>query len=147
MTSLTISIGADHGGYELKNALMDYLRDTRPTISLINRGTDTADSVSYPDFARTVVHDILEGSANLGILVCGTGIGMSIQANRFKGIRAALVTTPYMAEMTKAHNNANILCLGGRTTTIETAKEILEKWLDTSFEGGRHGTRIAQFDQ
>lgn len=146
MHELTISIGADHGGYELKNSLIDYIRNTRPNIALINRGTDSADSVNYPDFARVVVHDILDGAADLGILVCGTGIGMSIQANRFKGIRAALVTSPYMAEMTKAHNNANVLCLGGRVISVKLAEEIFDKWVDTPFEGGRHANRIAQFD-
>lgn len=147
MTLLSISVGADHGGYELKNGLLDYLRATRSHISLINRGTDSADSVNYPNFAKEVVRDILDGSAQLGILVCGTGIGMSIQANRYKGIRAALVTSPFMAEMTKAHNNSNILCLGGRITTLDQAKEILDKWIDTPFEGGRHELRIRQLDE
>ena len=142
---MRVAIGSDHGGLDLKNEVISFLK-TRPELSVIDSGTHTEESVDYPDFGRRVSEMILNKTADLGILICGTGIGISMMANRFKGIRAALVYDRFTAEMAKAHNNANILCLGGRTTTIENAKHFVQIWLDTPFEGGRHQTRLEKLD-
>ncbi len=144
---MRLVIGSDHGGVALKSRIMHFLEQTRPDITLINIGTDTDASVDYPDFARKGVSVILEGKADAGILICGTGLGISMMANRFKGIRAAVVHDVFTAEMSKAHNNANILCLGGRTTDPELASTLVRTWLETKFEGGRHQSRIDKLDQ
>ena len=143
---MTLSLGCDHGGVELKEIIKAHLIAHHPDISLTDRGTHGPASVHYPDFATAVARDILSHTSDLGILVCGTGIGISIRANRFKGIRAALVHDIFTAEMCKAHNNANILCLGGRTTSPELACQLIDKWLSTPFEGGRHQARIDMLD-
>ncbi len=143
---LTLAIGCDHGGLELKDRLTLFLAEVFPEITVQDLGTHTAESVNYPDFANSVCKAILGGKAQLGILICGTGIGISIAANRHKGIRAALVHSTFTAEMCKAHNNANILCLGGRTTTLAEAKNYVKAWLATPFEGGRHQARLDLLD-
>ncbi len=143
---LNIALGSDHGGFELKDAIKQFLTVSYPDAHILDFGTHDAASVHYPDFARKVCKSILSSEANVGILVCGTGIGISMMANRFKGIRAALVYDLFTAEMAKVHNNANVLCLGGRTTSVETAKKIIAKWLDSEFEGGRHASRIQMLD-
>lgn len=143
---MKLAIGSDHGGFELKNEILSLLK-TRPEIEIIDVGTTNTESVDYPDFGRRVAEMVAHGKADTGILICGTGIGISMMANRFKGVRAALVYDSFTAEMSKAHNNANILCLGGRTTTPENAKHYVDLWLNTSFEGGRHLTRIQKLDQ
>lgn len=142
----TIFLGSDHGGLDLKSTLHSYLTNTRPTIHCVDLGTDQPTSVDYPDFAQKVAQSVLKTSESLGILICGTGIGISIAANRFNGIRAALVYDAFTAKMAKAHNNANILCLGGRTTDAETAKTLVDIWIDESFEGDRHMRRLAKLD-
>ena len=141
---MKISIGADHGGFELKVKLAEFLKLSGHTV--IDNGTNSADSVDYPDYAKLVAHDILEERADYGVLICGSGIGISIAANRFAGIRAALVTRKEYAELSRAHNNANIIVFGGRFTTIEEAKEYLQIFLSTPFEGGRHEKRVCKID-
>lgn len=146
-TQLTpLFLGSDHGGFELKNAILDYLKKTRPLFQLSDLGTYSTESVDYPDFAKKVCEAVLGTPKSLGILVCGTGVGISMAANRFKGIRAALVYSLFTAQMAKKHNDANILCLGGRTTSLEDAKLFVDTWLDESFEGGRHLGRIQKMD-
>lgn len=131
-----IWIGNDHGGYEMKMQLIDYLVKNGYDVS--NVGTDSAEIVRYPYYAREVSMAVSKGKGDRGILICSTGIGMSIIANKFKGVRASLCTSTYMAKMTRAHNNSNILCLGGKITGIFEALDILETWLSTAYEGGRH---------
>jgi ribose 5-phosphate isomerase B len=141
---MMISIGADHGGLELKNSIVEFLKESGH--SIIDNGTFSPDSVDYPDFAKKVVEDIQVGSAKFGILICGSGIGISIAANRYKGIRAALVTRKEFAELSRQHNNANIIVLGGRFTPFEEAKEYIGIFLETPFEGGRHQNRIDKIE-
>lgn len=141
---MIISAGADHGGFELKDKLAAMLR--KEGYEVIDNGTNSPDSVDYPDFAQAVAHDILEKRADFGLLVCGSGIGISIAANRFKGIRAALVTNPDYARLSRQHNNANIIALGGRFTSYEDAEKWLKIFLSTPFEGGRHERRIEKID-
>lgn len=133
-------IGSDHGGLEMKAALVKVL--VSRNIPVKDCGTETSDSVDYPDFAEKVAEAVSRGEAELGILVCGTGIGMSIVANKFPGVRAALVTDEFMARMAKEHNNANILVLGGRVLTEERATKMVKVWLDATYEGGRHQHRL-----
>ena len=137
-----IAIGCDHGGLELKNHIVKYLQDKG--LELKDFGVHTEDSVDYPDCARPVCEAIQSGECEKGILLCGTGIGISIAANKFKGIRAALCGNVFSAKMTKEHNNANIICLGGRVTGRELAFMIVDAWLDAEFQGGRHSNRIAK---
>ena len=140
MSQKTIAVGADHGGYEMKQELTLQLRDMG--FAVLDFGTDSADSVDYPDFAELVVKAIEGGEANRGILVCGSGIGMSIAANRHKGIRAALCVDKVSAELARQHNDANILVLGERLTEISIAKQCVKKFFSTEFEGGRHERRV-----
>lgn len=141
---MKISIASDHAGFDLKVQLIDYLR--KMGYEIIDRGPESTERVDYPDFARYVADDISKGYAKFGILVCGTGIGMSMVANKVKGIRCALCTSIYHATMTRAHNDANILALGGRYTKFEDAVKITETFLTTDFEGGRHQQRIDSFE-
>ena len=135
-----IIVGSDHGGLHLKTALKSYLN--RRGFQLIDAGTDNDASVDYPDFGEKVAEAVVNGDAELGILICGTGIGMSIAANKIPGIRAALVTDAFMARMAKEHNNANVLVLGGRVLDEQKACELVGAWLDGTFEGGRHQSRL-----
>jgi ribose 5-phosphate isomerase B len=142
-----IVIGSDHGGFDLKKAIVAYLHGR--SVDIEDLGTFTGDSVDYPDFGAKVARFVSQGEAQKGILICGTGIGMSIVANKFPRVRAALVNDPFTAQMAKQHNNANILVLGGRVTDPETACRLVGVWLDSVFEGGRHQARldkIAQFE-
>jgi ribose 5-phosphate isomerase B len=143
---MKIGFGSDHGALELKESLMTYLKNTHKEVDVIDLGTHTEASVDYPDYADLVVKAIKAGEIDCGILMCGTGIGISIRANRYKGIRAALVNSDFMAEMAKAHNNANILCFGGRTTEPKDANRYVDIWLKTDFEGGRHQSRLDKLD-
>lgn len=140
MENKTIAVGADHAGYLYKARLIEHLK--YKGFNVINEGTDSADSVDYPVFAGKVCDDIASGKAFSGILICGTGIGMSMAANKHKGIRAALCTDLVMAEFTRRHNNANVLCMGARIIAYEMAETIADKFLETEFEGGRHQRRI-----
>jgi ribose 5-phosphate isomerase B len=133
-------IGSDHGGLELKTAVKAAL--AARGMVLDDYGTYNGDSVDYPDFAEKVAGAVSRGDVALGILICGTGIGMSIVANKFPGVRAALVTDEFMAQMAKEHNNANILVLGGRVLSVELATKMVNVWLDTAYEGGRHQQRL-----
>lgn len=135
-----IVIGSDHGGLCLKAALGSYL--TRRGFQVTDAGTNDENSVDYPDFGQKVAESVITGQAELGILICGTGIGMSIAANKIPGIRAALVTDVFMARMAKEHNNANILVLGGRVLDEQKACDLVGAWLDATFEGGRHQNRL-----
>ena len=138
-------IGSDHGGLEMKEELVKVLASRNlPTKDC---GTTNDDSVDYPDFAEKVAGAVSRGEADLGILVCGTGIGMSIVANKFPGVRAALATDEFMAQMAKEHNNANILVLGGRVLSVELATKMVNVWLDTAYEGGRHQLRLDKISQ
>jgi ribose 5-phosphate isomerase B len=133
-------IGSDHGGLELKEAVKALLASRGMLVN--DYGTDNSNSVDYPDFAEKVAGAVSRGEAALGILVCGTGIGMSIVANKFPGVRAALATDEFMAQMAKEHNNANILVLGGRVLSVPLATKMVNVWLDTVYEGGRHQLRL-----
>lgn len=138
-------IGSDHGGFELKEKLKSLL--IKEGFEFEDVGTHSTDSVDYPPIAKKVAKAVAGGRYAKGILLCGTGLGVCYTANRFKGIRAALCQTTQMAEMASRHNKANILCLGGRTTKLETAYEIVKAWLETPFEGGRHENRIKMIDE
>ena len=137
---MKIALGCDHGGLEHKNAIADYLKE---------RGFEVKDfgiyenhSVDYPDIAKPVCLSVVNKECDLAILVCGTGIGMSIAANKIKGIRAAACSEHFSAKYTRLHNNSNVLCLGGRVIGVGTAIELTELFVDTAFEGGRHQNRI-----
>ena len=138
---MKIALGSDHGGYSLKQSLIPFLQER--DIQVADAGTNNSvDSVDYPDFAERVALLVVHGEADAGILVCGTGIGISIAANKVPGIRAALVTDVFMARMAKEHNNANILVLGGRVLDEQKACDLVGAWLDATFEGGRHQGRL-----
>lgn len=141
---MKISIGNDHSAVEFKNQLVDYL--IRNGHEVINRGTDTNESVDYPDFAKLVSNDILSKNADYGILICGTGIGISMAANKIKGIRAALVTNELCARLSRQHNNANIIAFGARVIGIELAKSCLDAFLASEFEGARHELRVNKLE-
>lgn len=135
-----IAIGSDHGGYELKEHVKKHLEEKG--IEVKDFGVFSEESVDYPDCARPVCEAVLNGEAERGILFCGTGIGISMAANKFNGIRAALCGDVFSAKMAKEHNNANIICLGGRVTGRELAFMIVDTFFDAEFQGGRHQTRI-----
>lgn len=136
---MRVAIGSDHGGYELKEHLKSYLKFQ--DIEFIDVGTRSMASVDYPDFAKLVAHEVLSKNVDFGIAICGTGIGISIASNKIKGIRAALVYDENTAHLSKAHNNANVIALGGRTTAPDMAERILEAYIHASYEP-RHQTRI-----
>ena len=139
-----IVLGSDHGGLVLKEAVKDLLKER--AIVFEDCGTDNGDSVDYPDFGEKVARKVSTGAFEKGILFCGTGIGMSIVANKFPHVRAALVTDAFMARMAKEHNNANILVLGGRVLDEAKAKKMVAVWLDATFEGGRHQGRLDKIE-
>ena len=142
---MKIAAGADHAGYALKQAIVRRLRLQGHTV--VDVGTDSADtSVDYPAFAHRVAALVAAGDADRGVLVCGTGLGMCMAANRHPGVRAADCVTPHLAEMTRRHNDANVLCLGGRLLSEDEAWAITEVWMTTAFEGGRHASRVALID-
>jgi len=142
---LKIAVGSDHAGYKLKEEVVDLLRTDGYDFK--DFGTFNEDSVDYPDVAREVAEAVTSGDYDRGILVCGTGIGMCITANKVPGIRAALCFEQYMAKVAREHNDANILVLGGRTTGVEIAKEIVRVWLNTSFDPkSRHARRVAKIE-
>ena len=135
-----IALGSDHGGLQLKEAVKELLKGRG--IPFEDCGTENGDSVDYPDFGEKVARKVAAGAVEKGILFCGTGIGMSIVANKFPHVRAALVTDEFMARMAKEHNNANILVLGGRVLAEDEARKMVAVWLDATFEGGRHQGRL-----
>jgi ribose 5-phosphate isomerase B len=139
-----IVIAADHAAIELKAEMVRVLESrAQPHRDL---GTHDAESVDYPDYAHGLVYEILGGRADRGVLICGTGIGMSMAANRHPGIRAALCHDAYTAEMARRHNDANVLCMGGRVLGAGVARQVLEVFLDTPFEGGRHQRRARKIE-
>lgn len=140
---MKIALGADHGGYDLKEEIKQTLTDLGHEVEDV--GCYSVESVDYPDIADTVSAKIVEGSCEAGILICGTGIGMSIAVNREPKIRAALCHDEYSARMSREHNNANVLCLGARVTGAGTADSIVRVWLNSSFIGGRHQRRVAKY--
>ncbi len=141
---MKIALASDHGGYQMKNLIAQNLKNQGFEIE--DLGTNSEESVDYPDFAQRVVQEILSRKAELGILVCGTGIGISIAANRHKGIRAALLYDDYVAQVAREHNNANILCFGGRTMKIEDVMRRIDIFLKAKYEGGRHDRRLCKLD-
>lgn len=137
---MKISIGSDHAGFEQKQALVDYLAGEG--YDVIDRGPDSADRVDYPDYASAVAHDVSDGLADRGVLVCGTGIGMALAADKVVGCRAANITNVQFAELCRQHNDANIVTLSGRFVDLEENKRIVDAFLTTKFEGGRHAMRV-----
>ncbi len=142
---MKIALGCDHGGYELKNKIIDVLK-TR-NIEYHDFGCYSEESVDYPKFAKIVGEKVASKEYDLGILTCGTGIGISIAANKVKGVRASLVHDKESAKLTRQHNNSNVLCMGGRIVDHDLALEITKLWLDSEFEGGRHQRRIDQIEE
>ena len=140
---MKIALGCDHGGLDIKTAIKEYLENNGHTV--IDVGTHTTDSVDYPVYAKAVCKEIQDKNAELGILCCGTGIGMSMAANKQEGIRAAVLSDEYCCEMTRRHNNANVLCLGGRVIDSAKAVKLAEIFITTEFEGGRHINRINMY--
>ena len=136
-----LGIGCDHGGYWLKNQIIAHLKERN--IKFVDYGTFDEASVDYPDIAVKVANKVASGENKLGILVCGTGIGMSMAANKVKGIRAAACSETFSAKYTRMHNDANILCLGGRVVGPGVACEMVDLFIDTPYEGGRHDRRVA----
>ena len=141
---MKIVIGCDHAAFQLKNILKTYLAEKGITVE--DAGTHGMESVNYPDYAKKVASAVARGEFDRGILLCGTGLGMSITANRFKGIRAALCNDVFLAKMSRQHNDSNILVLGARVIGDVLALEILRTWIETPFEGGRHLDRIKMMD-
>ncbi len=172
---MIIAMAADHGGYELKNSIKEHLKErgTAPLyklkegatpdekggfgdedfdvvqdkIKIVDLGTNSDESVDYPNYGKACADAVASGKADLGIVCCGTGIGISIAANKVKGVRCGLCTSVEMAELTKQHNNANVIALGGRTTSPELANDIVDAWLDNRFLGGRHKKRTDMLDE
>lgn len=142
---MKIAIGSDHAGFKLKEALKGFL--ISKSLKVLDEGTYSEDAVDYPDFAKKVADDIKNKNADFGILICGTGIGMSIAANRIKGIRAALCLFPEMARLARSHNDANVLVLPGRLISSELAQWITEVFLSENFEGGRHEKRVKKIEE
>jgi ribose 5-phosphate isomerase B len=142
---MKIAIGADHAGFALKDQIRDGLRQAGHEVA--DLGTNSAESADYPDYAGTVAHDVVSGAADRGILVCSTGIGMSIAANKVDGIRAALAINLDEVRLTRAHNDANIITIGARYTDLQAANEMVRVFLKTPFDGGRHARRIGKIAQ
>lgn len=140
---MKIAIGCDHGGFVLKAEILNYLKSI--DVDVVDVGCDSSQSVDYPEFAQKVCSFVKEGGCERGILICGTGIGMSMAANKVQSIRAALCHEPFSARMSREHNDANVLCLGERVTGVALAMDIVDVWLKTEFSGGRHLRRIEMF--
>lgn len=141
---MRIAVGSDHGGYALKEILESWLVSLGHDVEDV--GTHGEESVDYPVYAHAVARRIADGRAEFGILVCGTGLGMTYAANRHPGVRAAMVSEPWSAEMAKRHNDAQVLCMGGRATGPDLAKACVEAWMQAEFEGGRHERRVAAIE-
>ena len=136
--SRKLAIGSDHAGYELK----EFLKKNVPGVTWLDQGPANSDRTDYPDYAEKVARLVSSGELEAGVLVCGSGIGMCITANKFPGVRAAVVESVQTALLSRQHNDANVLCLGARILPAELAKSIVETWLNTAFEGGRHADRL-----
>lgn len=142
---MKLAIGSDHAAYLRKAELSDLLRSWGHEV--LDLGTHSEESCDYPDFAHAVAVAVTEGAADRGVLICGTGLGMSMAANHHPGIRAALCTSPELARLSREHNDANIICMGARTQTLEEMETILQIWFDTPFEGNRHQRRVRKIDR
>ena len=137
---MKIAIGNDHTAVDLKNTISDYLKELG--YEVINLGTDSRESCDYPIYGEKVGRAVADGEADLGIAICGTGVGISLAANKVKGIRACVCSEPYTAKLSRMHNNSNVLAFGARVVGDELAKMIVKEWLDAEFEGGRHQRRV-----
>ena len=137
---MKIAIGNDHTAVDLKNTISDYLKELG--YEVINLGTDSRESCDYPIYGEKVGRAVADGEADLGIAICGTGVGISLAANKVKGIRACVCSEPYTAKLSREHNNTNVLAFGARVVGSELAKMITEAWLDAEFQGGRHARRV-----
>jgi ribose 5-phosphate isomerase B len=137
---MKISIGNDHAGPDYKKAIVQYLEEKRHTV--INHGTDTFDSVDYPDFGHAVAYDVQIKNADLGIVICGSGNGIAMTANKHQDVRAALCWTKEIAELARQHNDANVISIPARYTSIQQAVDMVDTFLNTKFEGGRHANRV-----
>ncbi len=137
-------IATDHAGFAIKEDIKEIVKNMGHEI--IDLGTNSPDRVDYPDFAHKLSEKVLEDSGSFGILICGTGIGMSLAANKHKGIRAALCHDAYTAEMARKHNDANVLCFGQRVVGLGVAESIIKAWCESEFEGGRHATRVEKIE-
>lgn len=142
---MLIAIASDHGGFELKEKVKEHLRERN--VKFVDLGTNSTESVDYPVYGKACAEAVASGKADRGIVICGTGIGISIAANKVKGIRCGLCTSVEMAKLTRQHNNANMLAMGGRILETETAFAIVDAFLDTEFEGGRHKRRTDMLDE
>lgn len=142
---MKIAIGCDHGGYALKKEIATFLKNNGHQV--IDIGCHSEDSVDYPVYAKDLCEQVINNTAEKGIIICGTGLGVSMVSNRIVGIRAALCSESFSARMSREHNDANVLCLGGRVIGVSLAIEIVDIWLATEFEGDRHLRRIKMFDQ
>jgi ribose 5-phosphate isomerase B len=142
---MRIAIGSDHRGFQLKDKIRSMLQSKGHEVSDV--GTDGSDSVDYPDYAHVVAEKVRDKEADRGVLICGTGIGMAITANKFCGVRAAPCADEVSAELSRRHNDANVLCLSGDMLSVRAAERIVEVWLSTEFEGGRHARRIQKIDE
>ncbi len=137
---MKIALGNDHAAVEMKEFVKAYLEEKG--YEVLNLGTDTHDSVDYPEYGAAVGRAVVGGDADLGIAICGSGVGISISANKIKGVRAVCCSEPYSARMSRQHNNANVLCFGARVIGQEMAKMIIDEWLAAEFQGGRHQKRV-----
>lgn len=137
-------IASDHAGFHLKEFVKTWFKDKN--LEIIDLGVDSSKRVDYPDFAKILCENVLKTKDSKGILICGSGIGMSMSANRFQGIRAALCTSAYMAHITRAHNDANVLCLGARISGEGEVESMLEAFINSEFEGGRHACRVGKIE-
>jgi ribose 5-phosphate isomerase B len=144
MSQKRVAVASDHAGIELRKVVLAELQ--KRGLEVHDFGTHTAQSCDYPDFAHSVARSLEEGKADCGVLVCGTGVGMSIAANRHKAVRAVVCSEPLSARMSRKHNDANVLCLGARVIGSDTALDILDAFLSAEFEGGRHAGRVAKID-
>lgn len=142
---MKISIGSDHAGFQLKNKIVDWLKEAGYEVS--DKGTFSTESADYPDFAALVAKEVAEGISDRGILVCGSGVGVTISANKIKGIRAANCYNEEIAALSRAHNDANVLALGARFVSVDLALQITKTWLEADFEGGRHQGRIDKISE
>lgn len=138
---MRVAIASDHGGFDQKGALADFMA-TELSCDVTDFGPDTGDSVDYPDYAVKVAQAVSSGNADFGVLICGTGIGMAVAADKVSGVRASSITSPAFAELFRQHNNGNVVCLSGRFVDLEVNKQIVKTFLTTEFEGGRHERRV-----
>ncbi|PID59077.1 ribose 5-phosphate isomerase B [candidate division KSB3 bacterium] len=143
---MNIGLGSDHAGFELKEYLKNYLQDNFPDLTIIDFGTHDTTSTSYAIYGKKVAHALVQGEIERGIVICGSGLGISMAAGKVKGVRAALCHDEYTARMSRLHNDANVLAIGGRIIGKGLAQEMVTVWLKTAFEGGRHQTRVEQIE-